>query len=90
MGDEGGFAPNLASHEEAMDLILVAITKAGYRPGEEVSFALDAAASEFYRDGQYKMQGKAYDTSQMIEYYSDLCAKYPIYSIEDGLGRSGL
>lgn len=88
VGDEGGFAPNLKSHEEAMDCILDAIKKAGYKPGEEISFALDAAASEFYDDGKYRMQGKTYDTDQMIEYYSDLCAKYPIYSIEDGLAEA--
>jgi enolase len=85
VGDEGGFAPNLKSHEEAIELILKAITDAGYRPGIDISLSLDSAASEFYKDGKYNMQGKDYSTSDMVKYYSDLCAKYPIYSIEDGL-----
>ena len=85
VGDEGGFAPNLKSHEEAIELILKAITMAGYRPGVDISLAFDAAASEFYKDGKYIMQGKEYSTADMINYYSDLCARYPIYSIEDGL-----
>jgi enolase len=85
VGDEGGFAPDLKSHEEAIDLILTAIKSAGYVPGVDISLALDAAASEFYKDGKYNMQGKQLTTSEMVNYYSDLCAKYPIYSIEDGL-----
>ena len=85
VGDEGGFAPNLKSHEEAIELILKAITLAGYKPGVDISLAFDAAASEFYKDGKYIMQGKEYSTADMINYYSDLIAKYPIYSIEDGL-----
>jgi enolase len=85
VGDEGGFAPNLKSHEEAIELILKAITESGYKPGIDISLAIDAAANEFYKDGQYNMQGKNYTTADMIKYYSDLCAKYPIYSIEDGL-----
>lgn len=85
VGDEGGFAPNLKSHEEAIELILKAITDAGYKPGIDISLSLDSAASEFYKDGKYNMQGKDYSTSDMVKYYSDLCAKYPIYSIEDGL-----
>lgn len=85
VGDEGGFAPDLKSHEEAIELILKAITAAGYKPGIDISLSLDAAASEFYKNGKYNMQGKDYSTSEMVKYYSDLCAKYPIYSIEDGL-----
>ena len=85
VGDEGGFAPDLKSHEEAIELILKAITAAGYRPGVDISLSLDAAASEFYKNGKYSMQGKEYTTNDMIKYYSELVAKYPIYSIEDGL-----
>ncbi len=85
VGDEGGFAPNLQSHEEAMDCILSAIKLAGYRPGIDISFALDAASSEFYKNGAYHMEGKAFTSGEMVEYYSKLCEKYPIYSIEDGL-----
>ncbi|MBY0412965.1 MAG: phosphopyruvate hydratase [Bdellovibrionales bacterium] len=85
VGDEGGFAPDLKSHEEAIELILKAITNAGYRPGIDISISLDAAASEFYKNGKYSMQGKEFSTLDMIKYYSDLVSKYPIYSIEDGL-----
>ena len=85
VGDEGGFAPNLASHEEAIECILVAIKAAGFIPGVDISISLDSAASEFYKNGKYNMQGKEFSTSDMIKYYSDLCLKYPIYSIEDGL-----
>ena len=85
VGDEGGFAPNLSSHEEAIDCILSAIKNAGYVPGVDISISLDSAASEFYKNGKYIMQGKELSTSEMVKYYSDLCAKYPIYSIEDGL-----
>ncbi|PIK15638.1 phosphopyruvate hydratase [Halobacteriovorax sp. JY17] len=88
VGDEGGFAPNLGSHEEALDCILQAIKDAGYKPGEEISLALDSAASEFYKDGSYHMQGKTFSSEDMVKYYSDLCEKYPIYSIEDGLDES--
>ncbi len=88
VGDEGGFAPSLKSHEEALDLILSAIEKAGYKPGQDISISLDAAASEFYKDGSYKMQGKSYSSEDMVEYYSNLVSKYPIYSIEDGLDEA--
>jgi len=88
VGDEGGFAPNLNSHEEALDLILMAIEKAGYKPGEEISLSLDAAASEFFKEGTYRVQGKEFSSSEMIEYYSKLGGRYPIYSIEDGLDES--
>jgi len=85
VGDEGGFAPDLKSHEEAIECILTAIKNAGYVPGVDISISLDSAASEFYKNAKYNMQGKDYSTSEMVKYYSDLCAKYPIYSIEDGL-----
>lgn len=88
VGDEGGFAPNLKSHEEAIDCILTAVKAAGYKPGVDMSISLDAAASEFYNDGKYSMQGKEYTSAEMVKYYSDLCDKYPIYSIEDGLDES--
>lgn len=88
VGDEGGFAPNLGSHEEAIDCILKAIENAGYKPGEEISISLDSAASEFYKNGKYHMQGTEYTSDDMIKYYSDLTEKYPIYSIEDGLDES--
>ncbi len=88
VGDEGGFAPDLKSHEEAIDCILTAIKAAGYKPGIDISLSLDAAASEFYKNGKYEMQGKVFSSSEMVKYYADLCAKYPIYSIEDGLDES--
>lgn len=88
VGDEGGFAPNLESHEQALDCILTAIDNAGYKAGTEISIALDAAASEFYTDGVYKMQGRDYSSEDMINYYSSMTEKYPIYSIEDGLDES--
>lgn len=88
VGDEGGFAPNLDSHEQAIEYILKAISQAGYRPGEDISLALDSASSEFYKDGAYHMQGKVLKSSEMVKYYSDLCEKYPIYSIEDGLDEA--
>lgn len=88
VGDEGGFAPNLKSHQEAIELILKAIEKAGYKPGEDISISLDAAASEFYESNRYQMQGKNYSSSEMIEYYQDLIKKYPLYSIEDGFAEN--
>ena len=88
VGDEGGFAPNLQSHEEAMSSILAAIEKAGYRPGIDVSLSLDCAASEFYKDGKYEMQGKTFSSEEMITYYESLMTTAPIYSIEDGFDES--
>ncbi len=87
VGDEGGFAPNLKSNTEALDLIVEAITKAGYQPGVDVSLALDVAASQFYKDGQYNLAGeeKTLDCEGMIDFYEELINKYPIISIEDGL-----
>ena len=87
VGDEGGFAPNLSSSEEAGDLLLKAIQKAGFKPGEQVSLALDAASTEFYSDGIYKYEGKSLTSSEMISYLSRLVSNYPIVSIEDGLAE---
>jgi enolase len=88
VGDEGGFAPNLNSHEEAIELILKSIEKAGYKPGLDISLALDCAASEFYDNGIYTMQGKTFTNDAMVEYYQKFIEKYPIYSIEDGLSEA--
>jgi enolase len=88
VGDEGGFAPNLKSHEEAISSILTAIEKAGYKPGVDISLSLDCAASEFYKDGKYEMQGESYSSEAMIGYYENLMSKAPIYSIEDGFDES--
>ncbi|WNF36521.1 phosphopyruvate hydratase [Bacillaceae bacterium IKA-2] len=90
VGDEGGFAPNLASNEEALQIIIEAIKKAGYKPGEEVVLAMDVAASEMYEDGKYNMKGEGVvkTAEEMIEYYGQLVAKYPIISIEDGLDEN--
>jgi len=87
IGDEGGFAPNLASNAEALEVIVDAIEKAGYKPGEEVVLAIDAAATEMYKDGVYVMEGEGLTKTadEMIEYYVDLCNRFPILSIEDGL-----
>jgi enolase len=89
VGDEGGFAPNLASTDEAITFIMRACEKAGYRPGEDVMLALDAAATEFYKDGRYQLTGerKIFTAEQMVRYYADLVARYPIFSIEDGLAE---
>ena len=85
VGDEGGFAPNLASNEEGFKLIMDAINKAGYTPGTDVCLAIDVAASEFYKDGKYNLagEGKSLTTDELINYYADLIVKYPIISIED-------
>ncbi|MER5635958.1 phosphopyruvate hydratase [Kitasatospora sp. NPDC002227] len=87
LGDEGGFAPNLDSNREALDLITEAIKKAGYTPGKDVALALDVAASEFYKDGAYQFEGKALSASELIDYYADLVANYPLVSIEDPLNE---
>ncbi|MFE6055059.1 phosphopyruvate hydratase [Kitasatospora sp. NPDC056446] len=88
LGDEGGFAPNLDSNREALDLITEAIQKAGYVPGRDIALALDVAASEFYEDGAYQFEGKALTAAELIEYYADLVASYPLVSIEDPLDES--
>ena len=87
VGDEGGFAPGVSGTNEALDFILKAIESAGYTPGDDVVLALDAAASEFYINGKYELtgEGKSLGSDEMVKYYEDLVAKYPIFSIEDGL-----
>jgi enolase len=87
VGDEGGFAPNLKSNQEALDLLMMAIEKAGYRPGEQISLALDVAANELFKDGQYVYDGSAHDPNSMIDYLVSLVNQYPIVSIEDGLAE---
>ena len=89
VGDEGGFAPNLGSNEEALQVITEAIEKAGLVVGKDIVFAIDAASSEFYKDGKYHLagEGKVKTSAEMVEYYAELCEKYPIYSIEDGLAE---
>jgi enolase len=85
VGDEGGFAPNLESNQVALELLVAAIEKAGYKPGEQVALALDVAASEFYKDGQYVYDGKPHSPAEFIDYLAQLVGQYPIVSIEDGL-----
>ena len=85
VGDEGGFAPNLGSNQEALDLLMMAIEKAGYKPGEQIGLALDVASSEFYRDGQYVYDGVAHSPVELVDYLEKLVGQYPIISIEDGL-----
>ena len=90
VGDEGGFAPNLRTNEEALQMIMQAIDKAGYKAGEDVMLALDCASSEFYKDGRYHLEGegKSFDSEGFAEYLSGLTRQYPIISIEDGLDES--
>ncbi|MEU0485819.1 phosphopyruvate hydratase [Streptosporangium sp. NPDC006013] len=88
LGDEGGFAPNLPSNRDALDLILVAIEKAGYVPGEDIALALDVAASEFHSGGVYTIDGKGLSATELIAFYEDLVANYPLVSIEDPLDES--
>ncbi|RUO22507.1 phosphopyruvate hydratase [Aliidiomarina iranensis] len=90
VGDEGGFAPNLASNEEALAVISEAVANAGYSLGKDVTLALDCAASEFYRDGKYHLsgEGKSFSSAEFADYLADLSARYPIVSIEDGLDES--
>ena len=90
VGDEGGFAPNLASNEDAIKTIIEAIEKAGYKPGEDVKLAMDVASSEFYQDGKYVLPGennKSFTSKELVDFYAELCEKYPIISIEDGLDQ---
>jgi len=89
VGDEGGFAPNLSSADEALAYIVRAIEKAGYAPGEDIVLAIDAASSGFYKNGQYCMEGerKNFNAEQLVRYYTALCDKYPIVSIEDGMAE---
>lgn len=89
VGDEGGFAPAVKSSQEALDFIMKSIEAAGYKVGEEIAIALDAASTEFYKDGKYHLEGegKVLSSDEMIRYYEQLCSQYPIVSIEDGLGE---
>ncbi|MGH7007826.1 MAG: phosphopyruvate hydratase, partial [Stellaceae bacterium] len=87
VGDEGGFAPNLQSADEALSFIVRAIEAAGYKPGEQVALALDPASTEFCKDGHYKMEGKTLDAGAMVKFYEGLVARYPIVSIEDGMAE---
>lgn len=88
VGDEGGFAPNLSSHTEALDILVEAIEKAGYKPGEEIFISLDFAASSFYRNGKYFFEGREVDSSFIIEWCKSIVEKYPILSIEDPLSEN--
>ena len=89
VGDEGGFAPDLPSAAEALDFVLKSVSDAGYEPGDQVTIALDAAASEFYRDGRYELAGEGLSltSDEMVAYYEDLCGRYPIVSLEDGMAE---
>jgi enolase len=87
VGDEGGFAPNFNTCDEALDTIVAAIKAAGYKPGEQVSIGLDVASSEFYKDGIYHFEGKQKTSDEMIAFYKDLISKYPVISIEDALAE---
>jgi enolase len=89
VGDEGGFAPNLKSADEALAFIVKSIEKAGYRPGEDVTLALDPASTELFKNGKYVLEGegKTLDPSAMVKVYADLCSRYPIVSIEDGMAE---
>ena len=89
VGDEGGFAPNLASTRDALDFIMASVEKAGFKPGEEMALALDCAATEFFRDGKYEIagEGKSLDGEAMADYLAELCNDYPIRSIEDGMAE---
>jgi enolase len=87
VGDEGGYAPNLGSNQEALDILITAIEQAGYRPGEQVALALDVAATELYREGQYVYDGAAHSPKEMVDYLVSLVNQYPIVSIEDGLSE---
>ena len=87
VGDEGGFAPNFTSSKEVLDEIMLSIAEAGYKPSDQISLALDAAASEFYKDGAYKIEGNSLTNTEMSDYLVDLTDSYPIVSIEDGLAE---
>jgi enolase len=89
VGDEGGFAPNLGSNREAIEYIIKAVEKAGYRPGDDVAIAMDIAATEFYRDGKYVLagEGRSLDAAEMVDFCAGLVDDYPIVSIEDGMSE---
>ena len=90
VGDEGGFAPSMPTHAAALDLIVEAIGKAGYRAGQDVLLALDCAATEFYRDGRYvlKTEGKTLTSGELCDYLASLAERYPLVSIEDGMAEN--
>lgn len=88
VGDEGGFAPDLHRNEEAISLIIEAVEKSNYKPGEDIYLALDVAASELFKDGKYTFEGQQLSSSDMVSYYEELIKKYPILSIEDGMGEN--
>ena len=90
VGDEGGYAPNVKSNREGLDLLMAAIEKAGYKPGKDTFIAMDAASSEFYKDGKYKLdgEGQELDAAGLIDLYNDYCSKYPIVSLEDGMAEA--
>ena len=89
VGDEGGFAPDLARNEDALAVILEAIQSAGYTPGADISLALDVASSEFYKEGRYELvgEGRSLSSAELVDFYADLCDRYPIVSIEDGMAE---
>ena len=87
VGDEGGFAPNLSSNAEALDLLMAAIEQAGYTPGQDIALALDVASTEFFSNGAYTFEGAEKSAADMVDYYEQLLAKYPVVSIEDGLAE---
>ena len=89
VGDEGGFAPNLASTDDALGFVMQAIEAAGYKPGEDIHLAIDAASTEFFKDGKYNLagEGKMLDPGAMVDYWADLVGRYPIISIEDGMSE---
>ena len=87
VGDEGGFAPDLPTNEAALELLVEAIDVAGYRLGEEISLALDVAATEFHREGQYHLEGGELDSAEMVDYLAGLVERYPLVSIEDGMAE---
>jgi enolase len=87
VGDEGGFAPNLAANRDALEVLVEAVGAAGYEPGNEIVFALDVAASELYREGRYQLEGRSLSSEEMVEYLAGLAADFPLVSIEDGLAE---
>ena len=87
VGDEGGFAPNLATNESALELLVEAIDVAGYELGDEIALALDVAANEIYREGRYELEGKEFSSSEMADYLTDLIERYPLVSVEDGMAE---
>jgi enolase len=88
VGDEGGFAPNLSSNEEAIAIIMQAITESGYKPGKDVFLSLDVASSELYKNGKYDFEGKKISSRELVEYFARIAAKYPVLSIEDGMAEN--